>query len=421
MMTTTTAFIRGEAVVASKKKGHTSWKPQDQPKRHVLERKSNFQGKFKPPPPMVTPVDKRRDNKFCDFHNDKGHSTDECMQLKKQIKELVRAGKLSHLIKEIKQGRDQPKVGMKEVLAKDKSMAIYMVQPWHRITRQKLTQSFAHVSEITFPPLTTSSGTEGPLVIEAKIGGNMIHRMYVDGGSSTKVFYEHCFNRLLPEIKSQMVPATTSLTGFSGETIWPLGQLRLLVTIGDAERSTKAWMTHEMLKFAVDGGIVTIRSTILIPPECATVTTSSKEILKEAKVRHENFKPSDMTGVPRPVAEHRLNIREGYSPVRQKKRGQALERAKAIQAEHDGSWRMCMDFTDLNKAYPQDCYPLLEIDWKVESLCGYPYKCLLDAYKGNHQIHITESDEEKTAFHTSHGVYCYTKMPFGLKNADATY
>ncbi|GKE26375.1 hypothetical protein Tco_1441759 [Tanacetum coccineum] len=83
-----------------------------------------------------------------------------------------------------------------------------------------------------------------------------------------------------------------------------------------------------------------------------------------------------MTGVPRSIAEHRLNIREGYSPVRQKKRGQALERAKAIQTEvqklveagimreiyyhewlsnpimvkkHDGSWRMCVDFTNLNK------------------------------------------------------------------------
>lgn len=80
-----------------------------------------------------------------------------------------------------------------------------------------------------------------------------------------------------------------------------------------------------------------------------------------------------------------------------------------------------MDFTDLNKACPQDCYPLPEIDWKVESLCGYPLKCFLDAYKGYHQIQMAVEDEEKTAFHTSQGVYCYTKMPFGLKNAGATY
>nr|GEY44924.1 reverse transcriptase domain-containing protein [Tanacetum cinerariifolium] len=172
-------------------------------------------------------VEKRSSNKFCDFHNDKRHSTDECMQLKKQIKELMRAGKLSHLIKEIKHGRDQSKAGKKETPTKDKTAAIYMIQSRQRMTRKKVTQSFECVREITLPPLSTSSGVEGPLVIKAKIGGHMVHRMYVDGGSSIEILYEHCFNWLRPEVKNQMVPATTSLTGFSGETIRMLGQLRL--------------------------------------------------------------------------------------------------------------------------------------------------------------------------------------------------
>ncbi|GJU94925.1 reverse transcriptase domain-containing protein [Tanacetum coccineum] len=281
-----------------------------------------------------------------------------------------------------------------------------------------------------------------------------------------------------------MVPATTSLTGFSGETIWPLGQLRLLVTIGDADHYTRAWMNfmivrsmstyngiigrsgireiqavpstaHGMLKFPVDGGIVTIPIHLNFPDHEVAIggTLSSKGRTRLCTLLKENldifaWQPSDMTGVPRSVAEHRLNLREGYSPVRQKKRGQDPNRARAIQAEvqkligvgimrevyyhdwlsnpvmvkkHDSSWRMCVDFTDLNKACPQDCYPLPEIDWKVESLCGYPFKCFLDAYKGYHQIQMAESYEEKTTFHTSQGVYCYTKIPFGLKNAGATY
>ncbi|GKE91965.1 reverse transcriptase domain-containing protein [Tanacetum coccineum] len=89
--------------------------------------------------------------------------------------------------------------------------------------------------------------------------------------------------------------------------------------------------------------------------------------------------------------------------------------------KNDESWRMCVDFTDLNKACLQDCHPLPEIDWKIESLCDYHFKCFLDAYKGYHQIQMAEEDEEKTAFHTPQGVYCYTKMPFGLKNVGATY
>nr|GEU66129.1 reverse transcriptase domain-containing protein [Tanacetum cinerariifolium] len=202
MMIADTAFIRGEAATASKKKGHVSWKPQDQSKRHT-DKMPDFRGhsrdgrgatrftpltrtpkeilaaeanKFQPPPPMVRPIEKSS-NKFCDFHNDKWHITDECMQLKKQIEELMRAEKLSHLITEIKQGREQPKTGRKEAVAKDKPTTIYMVRSWQRTVKQKVTQSFEPGKEITFPPLTTSSGTEGPLVLEAEIGGHVIHRM----------------------------------------------------------------------------------------------------------------------------------------------------------------------------------------------------------------------------------------------------
>nr|GEW55459.1 reverse transcriptase domain-containing protein [Tanacetum cinerariifolium] len=99
-------------------------------------------------------------------------------------------------------------------------------------------------------------------------------------------------------------------------------------------------------------------------------TLSEKERIELCSILKKNldifaWQPSDMKGVPGSVAEHWLNIREGYSP---------------------------------------DCYPLSEIDWKVESLCGYPFKCFLDAYKGYHQIQVAESDEEKTTFHTGQGI-----------------
>ena len=82
---------------------------------------------------------------------------------------------------------------------------------------------------------------------------------------------------------------------------------------------------------------------------------------------------------------------------------------------------MCVDFTDINKSCTKDCYPLPEIDWKVESLSGFRLKCFLDAYKGYHHIQMAEEDEEKTTFYTGKGVYCYKKMPFRLKNVGATY
>ncbi|GKD89706.1 reverse transcriptase domain-containing protein, partial [Tanacetum coccineum] len=144
-------------------------------------------------------------------------------------------------------------------------------------------------------------GTEGPMIIEAEMGGHCVHRMYVDGGSSSEILYEHCFNRFRPEVRNPMIPATTPLVGFSGEIIWPLGKISLLVKIGDEEHSTSAWMNfmvvrspspynriigrpgvrriqaatstaHGMLKFPVTCGTVTLRSSMIIQLECIIVS-----------------------------------------------------------------------------------------------------------------------------------------------------
>ncbi|GKC74662.1 reverse transcriptase domain-containing protein [Tanacetum coccineum] len=226
--------------------------------------------------------------------------------------------------------------------------------------------------------------------------------MYVDGGSSFEILYEHCFNRLRPVTKNQMVPATTSLIGFSGEIKWPLGQITLLVKIGDDEHSTSTWMdfmvvrstsphngiigrpglrkiqavpstAHGMIKFPVIGGILTLEGSKIIPVECAMVSGPEEQPILVNKVKEERVKvainpehpeqtvmigsdltektrsklcnllqrsldifawtPMDITGVPRQIAKHRLNVRKGCQPVRQKKRGQAAERNAAINDE----------------------------------------------------------------------------------------
>jgi hypothetical protein len=82
---------------------------------------------------------------------------------------------------------------------------------------------------------------------------------------------------------------------------------------------------------------------------------------------------------------------------------------------------MCVDFKNLNDACPKDCYPLPSIDVKVDSLAPFRYKCFLDAYKGYYQVQMAKEDEDKTAFYTDIGIFCYTKMPYRLKNTGATY
>ena len=82
---------------------------------------------------------------------------------------------------------------------------------------------------------------------------------------------------------------------------------------------------------------------------------------------------------------------------------------------------MCVDFTSLNKCCPKDHFSLPCIDQIVDSMAGCERLSFLDAYSDYNQIQMKEEDEEKTAFITPFGIYCYTTMPFGLKNAGATY
>ncbi|GKB24902.1 hypothetical protein Tco_0864303 [Tanacetum coccineum] len=140
-----------------------------------------------------------------------------------------------------------------ETSEKDKALAILMVQPWEMVARQRITESFSPIPEIFFPPLGKDKGTEGLMIIEAEIGCHCIHRMYVDGGSASEILYENCFNRLRLKIRKQLIPATTPLIGFSGEIIWPIGQIQLLVKIRDEEHSASAWMNFmELLELLED-------------------------------------------------------------------------------------------------------------------------------------------------------------------------
>ena len=84
-------------------------------------------------------------------------------------------------------------------------------------------------------------------------------------------------------------------------------------------------------------------------------------------------------------------------------------------------WRMCIDYTNLNKACPKDPFPLPRIDQVVDSTAGCELLSFLDAYSGFHQIPLKAEDQIKAAFITPYGAYCYHTMPFGLRNAGATY
>src|SRR5947207_15080915 len=92
-----------------------------------------------------------------------------------------------------------------------------------------------------------------------------------------------------------------------------------------------------------------------------------------------------------------------------------------IVKKKTGKWRMCVDYTDINKACPKDPFGLPRIDQVVDSTVGCGLLCFLDAYSGYHQVSLIESDCIKMAFIMPFGAYCYITMPFKLKNDSSTY
>ncbi|GJW19910.1 reverse transcriptase domain-containing protein [Tanacetum coccineum] len=313
-------------------------------------------------------------------------------------------------------------------------MAILMVQPWERVARQRITQSFSPNLEIPFPPLGEDEGTEGPMIIETKIGGHCVHRIYVDGGSALEILTD----TILVSIGDEELRISFDEFCSCKVTIPYNG---IIGRPGVRKLQAVPSTAHGILKIPIEGGLITLKSSRLVPLECAMVSGPERTLPANEPTVEERIKVainpeypeqtimigSTLTeeGHNKHIAEHRLNVRKGYSPFRQKKRGQAADRNQAIQEEvgklveagimrevhyhdwlsnpvmvkkHDNSWRMCVDFKDLNKACPKDGYPLPEIDWKVESLCGFPFKCFLDAYKGYHQIQMAKEDEEKNNF-----------------------
>jgi hypothetical protein len=155
-----------------------------------------------------------------------------------------------------------------------------------------------------------------------------------------------------------------------------------------------------------------------------------------------------MKGVPREIAEHKLNIKPGSKPVKQHLCCFNDEKCKAVGKEikkllssgfirevfypewlanpilvkkKNKKWRMCIDYTGLNKACPKDFFPLPRIDQVVDWTVGCETLCFLDAYFRYLQIAVCIEDKLATSFITPFGVYCYKMMPFRLKNAGTMF
>jgi hypothetical protein len=157
---------------------------------------------------------------------------------------------------------------------------------------------------------------------------------------------------------------------------------------------------------------------------------------------------NDLCGVNKDVIEYSLNVDPSFRPRKQRLRKMSDDKAEGARNEvkrllragvtrevkypewlanivmvkkANGKWRMCIDFTDLNKACPKDEFPLPIIDSLVDAAASSELMSLLDYYSGYHQIWMKKENEPKTSFITPSGTYCYLRMPEGFKNAGGSF
>ena len=145
---------------------------------------------------------------------------------------------------------------------------------------------------------------------------------------------------------------------------------------------------------------------------------------------------------------HHLNVNPAITPRKQPPRRSSKDHYEAVKEEvtklkrieaikeafypewlantvvvkkKNSKWRVCIDFTDLNKTCLKDPFPLPRIDQLVDATVGHPWMSFLDTFQEYHQIPLTLDDQEKTSFVTPIRNYHYKVMPFSLKNVGSTY
>ncbi|KAI3807980.1 hypothetical protein L1987_23920 [Smallanthus sonchifolius] len=362
-----------------------------------------------------------------------------------RIEEEVKSGELAHLVKDIKRKNDP----------KGKGKEMNMIHLTRSETQKRPRRESWDKKCICFPLIEEAELIFTPIIVEAEIEGTLVNKIYMDCRAASEIMYKRCFLQLRDEVKARLEKADTPLIGFSGEKVLPLGQIELTVRLEDGPLSRTERLTflvvqapsryniiigrpgistfgvvvsttHGLMKFPTDRGIATIKpkkEALLIaaaeedeeqkqerilelsinpsyPDQNVKIrgnlspimVNKLKDILEESKDVF-SWCPVDMVGVPRDIVEYSLNISPNIKHVVQNKRSLAPDRSQVA----------CKEVDKLVKAGI-----LREVQYQ-----SWVANLVL--------IHMKKEDEEKTAFHTAKGIFCYKKMPFGLKNAGATY
>ncbi|XP_059668774.1 uncharacterized protein LOC132313851 [Cornus florida] len=289
---------------------------------------------------------------------------------------------------------------------------------------------------------------EDPLVVSLIVAECLVRRVLIDPGSSANVMPRVMFDRLEIE-PEKLKPIGNPLLGFDGKWVEPIGMVKLTVQV--AERVlTESFVVMEIHPsynllmgrgwiHRVQGVPLTLHQVMrCLGPDGTKEPSPSKdgeeepsvlttEPLLDVKIDHKKLDRTTRVG-SRLTEEEKLGLidfltrnADVFAWSHSDMPGISPSVSYHSLNKKNGKWRVCINFTNLNKAYPKDSFPLPRIDQIVDGITVYERLTFLDAYSSYNQIPMDPIDEEKTSFVTERRTYCYKVMSFGLKNAGATY
>ncbi|GJX99268.1 reverse transcriptase domain-containing protein [Tanacetum coccineum] len=248
---------------------------------------------------------------------------------------------------------------------------------------------------ISFPPIMTDDASDEPLIIEAEVEGYLVQAVLSGtNGSSVEVMFEHCFENLPEKVKAGLRETRTDLVGFAGEVSKPLGKIDLEVCFGNEGLSRRTSMKFIVIRAPSPYNVILGRPGLKILHAIPSTIHS-------------------MIKFPTPKGIATLIARTITIAECRKREEKQMIREEAPQEEGG------VDVTEqiiVNPSFPDQ---MVTIGGRLSKGCVQVL--LRSPTKGNNKSKLAKEDEEKTAFYTEQGTYCYTKMPFGLKNAGATY
>ncbi|GJT18175.1 reverse transcriptase domain-containing protein [Tanacetum coccineum] len=275
------------------------------------------------------------------------------------------------------------------------------------------------MKEIAFPAILQSSLTDALIILKGAIKGYHVRRIYVDGGSSSEIMYEHCFKSFGIDVKSKLKKANDPLVGFSAEIFHALGLIDLrhmeqMFRIREqailrarnvpnqrprkepmiTEETWKEDTVKEKVTIHIDhlDGHVLINGKLSI--EC-------KQKLEETLRRNADVfawaAMQPLTLNRRKVLREKVFewLKEGI--IRMVQYPRWVANAIPIK-QRNSTWKMQIDYTGLNKVCAKDMYPFLEIEEELESLMGYQYKCFLRLPKEHSQVRMSEVTKKRQDF-----------------------